>query len=98
VGRELTKLYEEVLRGSAAEIAAMLSARPSVKGEITLLIGPPEEDETAFTEADVETAIAEAVAALPAAKAAAEVAKRFGLAKKDIYARILALKGDGDGS
>jgi 16S rRNA (cytidine1402-2'-O)-methyltransferase len=36
LGRELTKLHEEVLRGSASEIARALAARPSVKGEIVL--------------------------------------------------------------
>ena len=41
VARELTKIHEEFLRGTAAEIRATLAARPSVKGEITLLIGKP---------------------------------------------------------
>jgi len=36
LGRELTKLHEEVLRGRASEIARVLAARPSVKGEIVL--------------------------------------------------------------
>jgi 16S rRNA (cytidine1402-2'-O)-methyltransferase len=37
--RELTKLHEEILRGSLGEIAAEIEARPRVKGEITLVIG-----------------------------------------------------------
>jgi len=36
LGRELTKLHEEVLRGRASEVARVLVARPSVKGEIVL--------------------------------------------------------------
>jgi 16S rRNA (cytidine1402-2'-O)-methyltransferase len=36
LGRELTKLHEEVLRGRASEIARLLAARPGVKGEIVL--------------------------------------------------------------
>lgn len=91
VTRELTKLHEEVLRGSASDIAAQLEGRASVKGEITLLIGPPEEDE-AVSEEDVEAAITEALAAMPASKAASEVAKRFNLNRQDIYQRILARK------
>ena len=39
VARELTKMHEEFLRGTASEIRATLAARASVKGEITLLIG-----------------------------------------------------------
>ncbi len=41
---------------------------------------------------DIEAAIDAALETMPAAKAAADIAKRFDLAKKDIYARILARK------
>ena len=39
VARELTKIHEEFLRGTAGEVAQILNARSEVKGEITLLIG-----------------------------------------------------------
>jgi 16S rRNA (cytidine1402-2'-O)-methyltransferase len=44
LGRELTKLHEEVLRGRASEIARLLAERPGVKGEIVLAAAatPPE--------------------------------------------------------
>ena len=94
--RELTKLHEEVLRGSAEEIAAQLEARSSVKGEITLLVGPPEGEEE-VSEADLESAITQALATMPASKAASEVAKHFNLGRSDVYQRILARKeGDGE--
>jgi 16S rRNA (cytidine1402-2'-O)-methyltransferase len=92
VARELTKLREEVLRGSAAGIADKLAARASVRGEITLVVGPPKETGAA-SEDEVAAAIAEALAAMPASKAASDVARRFGLSRSEIYARILALKG-----
>lgn len=95
VTRELTKLHEEVLRGTADEVAAILAARESVKGEITLLIAPLTDDDVEASAADIDAAISEALAAMPASKAAAEVAKRFRLTKKDVYDRILALKADG---
>ncbi len=95
VTRELTKLHEEVLRGSALEIAAQLAARPAVKGEITLLVGPPEQPEAVSGE-ELEEAITAALAAMPAGKAASELARRFQLNRADIYQRILARKG-GDG-
>lgn len=96
VTRELTKLHEEVLRGAAGEIAAQLAARPSVKGEITLLVGPPEGEEE-VSEADLDNAITEALADMPASKAASEVAKRFNLNRSDVYQRILARRqGDGE--
>jgi 16S rRNA (cytidine1402-2'-O)-methyltransferase len=43
IAREVTKLHEEFLRGSAGEVLANLKARETVKGEITLLIGKEEE-------------------------------------------------------
>lgn len=38
VGRELTKLHEELIRGSCTEVAETLSKRASIKGEITLIL------------------------------------------------------------
>jgi 16S rRNA (cytidine1402-2'-O)-methyltransferase len=38
VARELTKIHEEFIRGTSAEILEILNSRPSIKGEITLLI------------------------------------------------------------
>ena len=93
--RELTKLHEEVLRGKAAEIHATLSARESVKGEIVLVIGPPNEEAPAASHAQIESAITTALADHSASKAANLVAKEFGLPKEDIYARILRRKADG---
>jgi 16S rRNA (cytidine1402-2'-O)-methyltransferase len=91
VTRELTKLHEEVLRGSAEEIANTLGERTAVKGEITLLIGPPSA-EIEVSDEDVEAAITEALASLPASKAASDIAKRFNLNRSDIYQRILSRK------
>ena len=91
VTRELTKLHEEVLRGQAQEIAAQLAARAAVKGEITLLVGPPTEDEP-VSDADIDTAINDALSTMPASKAASEVAKRFNLNRAGIYQRILSRK------
>ncbi len=90
VTRELTKLHEEVLRGTALEVHDILKARPSVKGEITLVIAPPDANAAIASEEDIESAIDDALESMPAAKAASDVAKRFDLPKKDIYARILA--------
>lgn len=95
VTRELTKLHEEALRGSYGEVIAGLKAKSAVKGEITLVLGPPPDESYAATDADVAAAIAVALQSMPASKAAAEVAKRFGLAKADVYAEILARKADG---
>lgn len=41
LGRELTKLHEEVLRGTLAELAKEIAQRESIKGELVLVLGPP---------------------------------------------------------
>lgn len=40
VARELTKLHEEFLRGTVAEVRTQLASRPAVRGEIVLLFSP----------------------------------------------------------
>jgi 16S rRNA (cytidine1402-2'-O)-methyltransferase len=91
VARELTKLHEEILRGAPAEIGAALAARDAVKGEITLVIAPPTE-EKAPDAAAIDRELIAASSELSPSAAAALVARRTGLAKKDLYARLLALK------
>jgi 16S rRNA (cytidine1402-2'-O)-methyltransferase len=97
VSRELTKLHEETLRGSATEVAEELKQRPSIKGEITLVVGPPADAPAAISDADIDQALNEAAQHASASQAAAQVAKRLGLPKKELYARLLALKGNTDG-
>lgn len=94
VARELTKIHEEVLRGTALEVAAVLATRGSVKGEIVLVIGPAQGEIEVIAEEDIESAIAAALQDYAASKAATIVAKNLGLKKEDIYARILKLKGE----
>ncbi len=96
VTRELTKLHEEVLRGTASEISAVLAARPQIKGEITLVVGPPGDDSLAPSATDIDEALRDAAASMPASQAAAEVARRLGIPKKQAYRRLLELK-DGKG-
>ena len=88
VARELTKLHEEFLRGTAAEIRGQLAARPAVKGEITLLIGKAHEP--AVTD---DTPLADAVRAaeqggLSRMDAIKQVAKARRLSKRDVYRMV----------
>lgn len=92
VAREITKLYEECVTGTLRNLAERYADSPP-KGEIVILVGPP--NEAAHEEADdesVDAAIKAALADQPVAKAAKLVAKRFGLDRHDVYARALALK------
>ena len=92
MARELTKLHEEVLRGTALEIHATLSTRDSVKGEICLVIAPPQDEPVVAPEDEIENAITNALKDNAASKAANLVAKKYDLKKEDIYARILKRK------
>jgi 16S rRNA (cytidine1402-2'-O)-methyltransferase len=87
VARELTKIHEEFLRGTAAEVRAQLGARGAVKGEITLLIGK------ADAPAPDATPLAEAVGALVRAgmtkmDAIKQVARERGLSKREVYGEV----------
>ena len=99
VARELTKLHEEVLRGGVSVVRAALAGRTVIKGEITLVIAPPDEVPQASGE-EIDEALAAVLESLPAGRAAAEVARRFHLPRNEVYQRALTLKGqarDGGG-
>jgi 16S rRNA (cytidine1402-2'-O)-methyltransferase len=84
VCRELTKRFEEVVRGSARELAVRFSAPP--KGEVTLVLGalPAVLDERLTTEA-VE-AVGELVAAGVSRRQAADVVARLtGTSRNELY-------------
>ena len=86
VCRELTKLHEEVLRGSAAELARRLA--PGARGEVTVVIGPSQRPEP---EPDVAGAVGVLLGAGLSAAKAAEVAAALGLASRNAaYREALA--------
>ena len=89
VVREITKLYEEHLRGTLDELAAD-PRMGTLKGEIVVVVGPGEA--TGPSEEDVDSVLAEALARLPTGEAASEAARLLGLPRKDLYRRALALK------
>jgi 16S rRNA (cytidine1402-2'-O)-methyltransferase len=91
VCRELTKSFEEFRRGTLAELAAHYGEVDNVKGEIVLVIGPP--PERPVEQADVDTILADLAGTMPTAKAAAEAAKLTGLPRKELYQRLLDMKG-----
>jgi 16S rRNA (cytidine1402-2'-O)-methyltransferase len=90
VCRELTKLYEEVRRGGAAELATW--AAEGVRGEIVVVVaGAP------ARAADPETALEQVLALVASGTrlkdAAAEVADATGLGKRGLYQAALARRG-----
>lgn len=93
LARELTKKFEEIRRGTLAELAAGALADPP-RGEIVLLAGPPPERVAA--EDDVDALLLAALRTAGPGQAAAEVAAATGRPRKEVYARALALKARED--
>ncbi|MCU1523118.1 MAG: rsmI [Microbacteriaceae bacterium] len=89
VCRELTKLYEEVRRGTAAELAEWAAA--GVKGEICIVV-----EGGAVQEVDLGTGIAQVQSLVAAGsrlkEAAAEVAEATGLSRRELYEGALKLR------
>lgn len=100
--RELTKIHEEVVRGSAAAVAEAVAARDVLKGECVIVIAGPSEKELAHRRAAVsgagqqslDEAIAAGVAAGETKSALAKrLAKAYGLSRSAVYDRILSTNG-----
>lgn len=91
--RELTKVHEEVVRGTVDELAGALAGR-ELKGEVVLLVGPPPRGaarcrDTAFTEADVVSAVAALVGeGVPKKEAIRRVGRESGLGRNKVYAIV----------
>ncbi|MDJ0825584.1 MAG: 16S rRNA (cytidine(1402)-2'-O)-methyltransferase [Rhodobacter sp.] len=86
--RELTKRFEEVQRGSLAELAQTLAEAP-VKGEIVLVI---DRDRAEAPVEDLDAALSDALARMSVKEAAASVAEALGLPRRTVYQAALRLQ------
>lgn len=88
--RELTKRFEEITRGSLAELLNSVADR-DIKGEIVLVVdrGVP----VAADAGTVEEALRQALKTLSSKDAAAQVAEAYGLSRREIYQLALSLEG-----
>ncbi|MFT7254062.1 MAG: 16S rRNA (cytidine1402-2'-O)-methyltransferase [Paracoccaceae bacterium] len=86
--RELTKRFEEVIRGSISDVQAAIADR-SLKGEIVLVVGGASEQVASIE--DMEDALRDRLRTLSVKDATAEVAALLGLPKRQVYQAALAL-------
>ena len=87
--REMTKRYEETIRGTLGELSAWASAN-EVLGEITVVIAGAATDSASLTAADMVGRVREFETAGMDRKAAiATVAEEFGIAKRLVYAAVV---------
>jgi 16S rRNA (cytidine1402-2'-O)-methyltransferase len=98
VCRELTKTYEQVLRGPLADLVVWAGA--GVRGEITLVVAgaPPARDSVAVVAAELVAAVrAREAAGQHRKEAIAEVARVNALPKRTVFAAVVAAKADDAG-
>ena len=87
VVRELTKVHEEILRGSLSELDAEISGRGTVLGEVTIVIGGGPKTVELSVEETVRAVLEEGSGS--SRDLAREIAERTGLPRKEVYAEIL---------
>ena len=93
VARELTKLHEEIARGTLSELAERFA--DGTRGELTLVVegaaGGPAEDSAEHLDAAIREGIA---AQRGSRELAAELSKLHGQPRRQLYSRILALRDE----
>lgn len=93
VTRELTKMYEEVQRGTLTELIRHYCAEGAPKGEIVIVLGPPE-DAPVSTES-IEAQLRKALETMSVRDASEAVARASGKPRRAIYTLALKLAGNG---
>lgn len=93
VARELTKLHEEFLRGTVAEVRRELASRDRVRGEITLLVEPPAKSTSDSSRPPNEKltdrlARAQAEAGIDEKEALKRLAREMGQSKSELYREL----------
>jgi 16S rRNA (cytidine1402-2'-O)-methyltransferase len=92
MARELTKLHEEVRRGSLRELAAHFEKLGAPRGEVTLVVAPPQE--ATPDHAKIDAALRSALAFMPVKAAADLIAGLTDGSRRQIYTRALELKDE----
>jgi len=91
VARELTKIHEEILRGTLAELADAVAAKPP-RGECVIVIAPASRENVVVDDAEIRSALQRALAAGASTRdAAAGVAAELGVAKRRAYELAVAI-------
>ena len=85
VARELTKVHEEFIRGTAKEVYDELSSRDKIKGEIVLIIEGATLIEVELTDSDIEDKLKELLNDMSLKSAVKEVCEKYDLPKNRVY-------------
>lgn len=93
VAREITKMYEECINGKASELAEHFEQNPP-KGEIVLMVAPPEENEN--NQVDLEKLLREKLRLMPLKTAVKEIVSAYGLNKNEVYRQAVEIKNESE--
>src|SRR4051794_12802436 len=91
--RELTKLHEEILRGTLRELAAG-AAELETRGEFVLVIGPPSRDAEVLTQDALDAVLKDLLLRSTVKDAVMHAVELSGRPRREVYARALELAKD----
>ena len=92
VARELTKRYEEVVRGSLEDLATRYASAPTPKGEAVVIVGPPDTSSTDdMSEKALDEELRRALATMSVRDAARTASIATGRSRNEAYRRALLL-------
>lgn len=89
--RELTKLHEEIRRGTLSDLAQHYAQGGETRGEIVIVIHPPADDAAIPDAGELDAMLRAALATSSVKDAASDIAGITGLPRRDVYQRALAL-------
>src|SRR5207244_2881314 len=93
IARALTRRHEEILRGTLSDLRERVARRASLRGEATVLVAGAAEAEPARDVASIDEELrAGRAAGRGLRELAAEIARRTGMSRREVYRRGLALE------
>lgn len=95
VARELTKYFETVRRGTLDELAALYGKENKPKGEIVVLIGPPQDAQPQIDASTLDARLREHLGRMSVKDAVDVTVQETGQPRRQVYARAVALARDG---
>lgn len=91
VVREMTKKFEEIIRGSLREVTDYFQKKPP-RGEIVLLVAPPSEEENLWDEKTLEKGLRTALKTLSLKDAVQKISLLSGISRKVVYEKALKIQ------
>ena len=92
VCREMTKKFEEVIRGTVDQVIYEIKSRHSFKGEVVIVLGPPTKKE--ISDEEIYSALQIALQEYRIKDAATQISEQFGVPKKRSYEMALRIKAE----